>query len=101
MNQLTFKFVGWCQDSVNNHDKVWGVISLDDNWFSGRVIVFWGRRGKKLQTKFDTCGVALDRLIWRKISSGYTEIKPEKLERVYPEFYSDLETTAIMAVLKI
>lgn len=101
MSDLNFEFIGWCRDLKENHDKVWGVISLDDNWFSGRVLVFWGRRGKKLQTKFDNCGVALDKLIRTKIKGGYTEISPTKLHTVYPEFNSDLEKTAMWAILEI
>lgn len=96
---LNFKWIGWCHDPVENHDKVWGVIKLDDNDYNGRVVIFWGRRGKKLQTKFDTDNQKLDRLIWKKRDSGYNRIDADHLEKVYPEFRSDLEKTAIYALL--
>lgn len=96
---LDFRFIGWCHDTKENHDKVWGVIRLDSDIYNGRVAIFWGRRGKKLQTKLDVSSNKLDTLIWKKQSNGYQKIDPSKLEKVYPEFRSDLEKTAMWALL--
>jgi hypothetical protein len=51
---IDYKFIGWCKDG--NHDKVWGVIYLEKPrggiWdYGGKCAVFWGRRGKKLQSQ--------------------------------------------------
>ena len=96
---MDFKFIGWNHDPVENHDKVWGVIRLDEHQYGGKVAIFWGRRGKKLQTKMDIDNQKLDRLIWRKRDSGYNGIPASQLEKVYPEFRSDLEKTAMWAIL--
>lgn len=96
---LDFRFIGWCHDPIENHDKVWGVISLDDNFYNGKVAIFWGRRGKKLQTKLDTYSNKLESLIWKKRDNGYNKIDSSQLEKVYPEFRSDLEKTAMWAIL--
>jgi len=63
-------------------------------------VTFWGKRGKKLQTK-----------IWRgyywdarkefdkKLTKGYKEVNKEQLDKVYPEFEQDLDKTAFWATL--
>lgn len=96
---LRFRFIGWCHDPNQNHDKVWGVIRLDDNAYNGKVVIFWGRRGKKLQTKLDVSSNKLDALIRNKRSNGYDQIDINHLEKVYPEFRDDLEKTTIWAIL--
>lgn len=96
---LDFRFIGWFNDPKENHDKVWGVIRLDSDIYNGKVAIFWGRRGKKLQTKVDVSSNKLDKLIWKKQSNGYQKIDTTKLEKVYPEFRSDLEKTAMWAIL--
>lgn len=96
---LDFKWIGWCHDPEKNHDKVWGIIRLDEDNLYGRVLIFWGRRGKKLQTKFDNNGRKLSVLITNKEAGGYKSIDAKLLEKVYPEFRNDLEKTAIYAVL--
>ena len=96
---LNFKFIGWCHDPRENHDKVWGAIMLDDTQYGGKVVIFWGRRGKKLQTKMDVNNQKLDRLVWKKQDSGYKNIPVSQLEKVYPEFNSDLEKSAMWALL--
>ena len=104
---LNFKFIGWCQDG--NSDKVWGVIYLEplpDRGFSFndytyvKTVTFWGRRGKKLQTKIGLDDWEMLRNIEAKKNKGYVEIQPDKLQSVYPEFEKDLETTAIWAMLR-
>ncbi len=92
---MKYRFIGWCKEGT--HDKVWGVIKLQDN----QCLTFWGRRGAKLQTKIVYDNWDLDTLIRRKRNNGYDEIYETELEDVYPEFEQDLEKTAIWATLKL
>ena len=104
---LDFKFIGWCHDPQENHDKVWGAIYLDpdpsDSWLrAGRVLTFWGRRGKKLQTKVVKNDHDLMKLIRTKTGNkGYIEVDVNKLESVYPEFYDDIAKTAMWEMFKL
>ena len=97
---MNYKFIGW-----NNHDgadKVWGVIYIEDRTgIRPKVLIFWGRRGKKLQTKMDREGWDLDKLIREKSEKGYKIIGNYELETVYPEFQNDLEKTTMWALLKL
>ena len=97
---MNYKFIGW-----NNHDgadKVWGVIYIEDRTnILPKVLIFWGRRGKKLQTKMDREGWDLDKLIREKSEKGYKIIGNYELETVYPEFQNDLEKTTMWALLKL
>lgn len=97
-----YEFIGWYRDTVENSDKVWGVIVLDDSdrW-TYKYVTFWGRRGKKLQTKIDTSNAYdMRKLIQGKTRKGYNPVNLDKLHVVYPEFQSDLEKTAFWASLK-
>jgi predicted DNA-binding WGR domain protein len=91
---VNFKFIGWCNQG--KHDKVWGVIKLD----RPNVLVFWGRRGAKLQTKHTVDNNELSRLIDSKLVKGYNTIESTHLDQIYPEFQHDLEQSAIWASLK-
>lgn len=96
---MKFFWIGWCQE--DNHDKVWGLIDLTQGEYSqGTYIAFWGRRGKKLQTKVHY-GMTLyeaEKLCWSKQDKGYQKVR--SLERVYPEFEQDLEQTAVWGLLQ-
>ena len=97
---MDYRFIGWCNSG--GHDKVWGVISLEEGKLpggGGKVLIFWGRRGAKLQTKVDYDGNKLSRLIDTKCGRGYKEIDRSKLNTVYPGFQDDLEKTAVWSVL--
>ena len=91
---MDYKFIGW--NNSGSADKVWGVIKLQGN----QVVIFWGRRSKKLQTKIDWTGWDLDKLIRKKQNNGYRLIQDYDLNKVYPEFSSDLEKTTMWALLK-
>lgn len=113
---MRYAHIGWCQEGT--HDKVWGVICLEETVrttfdprygyiksIPGKYVIFWGRRGKKLQTKL----AANDRhwldhyvadMFSKKLNKGYREIDKSKLDTVYPEFEQDLEKTAIWAMLR-
>ena len=102
---MNYHFIGWCKEG--NHDKVWGLIRLsgdDDNLQYGykknNYVAFWGRRGKKLQTKIhhDIDRYDADKLCDKKTDGGYRPIST--LKDVYPEFEQDLEKTAVWAMLK-
>lgn len=107
---MKYEFIGWC--SEGSHDKVWGAIEIvapeifgewpSTTHIDGKYCTFWGRRGKKLQTKI----VEGDKWrIWAlaelKRKKGYAEIEPDKLNEVYPEFEDDLKKTAFWATFKV
>jgi len=104
---INYKFIGWCNE--DNHDKVWGVIYLEKQPIGARVwgnqsvkcVSFWGRRGKKLQTKMVFDDWELEKLIRSKTKKGYQEVDTSKLNEVYPEFEEDLSKTAFWAMFKI
>lgn len=97
---MNYKFIGW--NNRDGADKVWGVIYIEDRTgIRPKVLIFWGRRGKKLQTKMDREGWDLDKLIREKSEKGYKIIGNYELETVYPEFQNDLEKTTMWALLKL
>jgi predicted DNA-binding WGR domain protein len=101
---MNYKFIGHCYDPKENHDKVWGVIFLEKpnlwNPSNAKCVSFWGRRGKKLQTKNVNDNLELQKLIRAKERKGYQEVDVQKLDEVYPEFERDLSKTAVWAILK-
>ena len=97
---MNYKFIGW--NNRDGADKVWGVIYIEDRTgIRPKVLIFWGRRGKKLQTKMDRDGWDLDKLVREKQNKGYKLIKENELKTVYPEFECDLEKTTMWALLKL
>jgi len=99
---MNFKFIGWCKEGTS--DKVWGIISLGTETYMNNTsyVVFWGRRGKKLQTKILKDSVwGIGNKIDSKKDRGYIEVDSTKLYEVYPEFESDLSKTAMWAILKL
>jgi len=98
---MKYRFIGWCNE--DNHDKVWGVIPLQEQklTMTGKYVIFWGRRGKKLQTKIlEDSNWGINDKIRSKKERGYVEVDSAKLGIVYPEFESDLSRTAMWAMLK-
>jgi predicted DNA-binding WGR domain protein len=102
---MQYEFIGW--NSLDGHDKVWGVIVLerDINKYvydpDHKVCVFWGRRGKKLQTKVSVESQRdINKLIGSKTKKGYDRVNLTELNVVYPEFEKDLHQTAFWATLK-
>jgi hypothetical protein len=102
---MKFEHIGWCKEGI--HDKVWGIILLeeyDTGWpiRSNKYLTFWGRRGAKLQTKLVTCSsYDASEMFNKKIKRGYDRVDKNKLDSVYPDFQSDLEKTAIWETLKL
>jgi predicted DNA-binding WGR domain protein len=98
---IDYKFIGWCSDPIENHDKVWAVIIIKNNYSDLKVATIWGRRGKTLQSKIiETTEWDLKKLIKQKINKGYTMYSKSELDQVYPNFEADLEMTSTWALLK-
>jgi predicted DNA-binding WGR domain protein len=102
---MDFKFVGWNTNA--GHDKVWGAVYLehyDPEQLTGRngheVLLFWGRRGHKLQYKFDYDNADLSAVIRKKRDKGYQQVYRDQLETIYPELEVDIEKCVIIAKLK-
>lgn len=102
---IDFGFIGWFKEE--NHDKVWGIIWLEPLRNPGgfynnnrKCITFWGRRGKKLQSKLTFGGSQLYSKVDEKKSKGYKEIDTTKLNEIYPEFQKDLQKLAVWSMLK-
>ena len=97
---INYNFIGWCKE--DNHDKVWVCIQLNGDRWGGSYVTAWGRRGKKLQHKVFSHANEwdMDKLVRSKSKKGYNGIDRNELDRVYPEFESDLEKTAVWAMLK-
>ena len=104
---MKYEHILWCKE--DNHDKVWGIIRLQDNipWDTPYhatfdYVTFWGRRGKKLQTK---CWAGrpndVGEMAYKKLDKGYKEVDKTQLDIVYPEFEQDLEKTAVWAMLGV
>ena len=92
---MKFSFIGWCKE--DNHDKVWGAIELG----TMKYVTFWGRRGKKLQTKpLIISAYGMGKLINQKRNKGYLGVDKNNLDIVYSEFEKDLEQTAMWSMLK-
>ena len=97
---MEFRVIGHYYDPSENHDKVWGVILLGDaDRYRPKCLTFWGRRGKKLQTKMGVDDYEMGKLIRKKEDKGYRSVNENRLNEVYPEFKTDLEKTAMWATL--
>jgi hypothetical protein len=107
---MKYMWIGWMNEG--SHDKVWGVIELvkaeSSNGLpygvakNGKYCTFWGRRGKKLQTKIvDAHAWDIERQYFKKVDKGYEEVDLDKLNEVYPEFEDDLKKTAFWATFKV
>jgi predicted DNA-binding WGR domain protein len=100
---VEYTFIGWCRDEEANADKVWGIMKLTGTGWTGSYVSFWGRRGKKLQTKLhkDEYEWNMEKLSDSKERKGYKKIDKDKLDTVYPDFQADLEKTAFWNMFKV
>ena len=98
---VEYTFIGWCREE--NHDKVWGVIKLNGDQWDGNYVSFWGRRGKKLQTKMykDVSNYFMKEMAGKKMDKGYKSISKDNLNDVYPEFEEDLKKTTFWSMFKV
>lgn len=109
-NEIKFEFVGW--NNKGTSDKLWGIVSLDDKFYS-----FWGRRNGKLQFKeeeFPKKGWAglrssynrepfrpliyLEDAVTKKIKKGYYDFT-KKLEEIDPNFKTDFVNNLFISKL--
>lgn len=89
----------------DNHDKIWGAISLedDDHWqvFTTTYVIFWGKRGAKLRTKITSMdGFQLDNLVDDKLDNGYQLHLQDELDTVHPDLKKQLEKIYFLSMLK-
>ena len=100
---MKYEHIGWCREGTS--DKVWGAICLDHSGSSyndNAYVTFWGRRGKKLQTKIvKGNNWTINEMFLKKQDKGYRSVELDELNEVYPEFQQDLEKTAFWATLRV
>ena len=99
---MKYEHIGWCREGTS--DKVWGAICLSHSGTSygdNKYVTFWGRRGKKLQTKIvEGNNWTIHQMFDKKLDKGYQSVEVDKLNEVYPEFEKDLQKTAVWSMLK-
>jgi hypothetical protein len=100
---MKYKHIAWCKQGTA--DKVWGAICLSHSGTSysdNKYVTFWGRRGKKLQTKlWEGSDWDAKEMFLKKQDKGYRSVELDELNTVYPEFQQDLEKTAFWATLRV
>lgn len=103
MSDIKFAFIGWCNDTRENHDKVWVAFQAGGSWYAA-----WGRRGKALSFKKheshywnkDEPSNDLAKLINQKKGKGYKHIDdPFLLFSVFPDFEDTVASRLTFAVL--
>ena len=104
--------IGWYHK--DNSDKIWGAVLIkttgtrpgfwsDSPEVIGVWMIFWGRRGRALQTKLTEPMTSRDMHrdhFQKKLDKGYQRVARNKLKQVYPEFQDDLEKTTMWAQLR-
>jgi hypothetical protein len=105
---MNYHWIGHYREGTS--DKIWGLIRISgsDDEAQNKLqpcdyVSFWGRRGKKLQTKIYQ-GLDLydaDKLCYKKEDRGYNVINQTRLGDVYPEFEEDLQKTTVWALLSV
>ena len=104
--------IGWYHK--DNSDKIWGAVLIKTTgtrpgfWANspeviGVWMIFWGRRGRALQTKLTEPMTSRDMHhdhFKKKLDKGYQRVARNKLDQVYPEFQDDLEKTTMWAQLR-
>ncbi len=104
---MKIEFIGWCNDPIDNHDKVWGIALVSKGNFYENIrepnkpntyVTFWGRRGKKLQQKnVNMWQSEAQTLINSKLKKGYLQVPEEEVNEVYERFQKDLFKIALKA----
>ena len=99
---MKYEFIGHCNE--DNHDKVWVLMKLKGEGYSGSYAAVWGRRGKKLSYLIhkDKSQWEMNKLISEKENrKHYKPIDETRLASVYPEFDNDLKGIALWAILSL
>jgi len=106
MADISFKFIGWCNETDragHKHDKVWGYFTTDVNaGYGADCYIFWGARDKKntLRFKKDHMYGHLEDLAHQKQDKkNYNRISEKKLLEIWPDFYDQMEMKLMFAVL--
>lgn len=90
---ITFKFIGWNTEGTS--DKIWGYFVVGKEtaptWPPQSCYIFWGARGKTMNFKKDVLGRELRKLESQKENKGYVQITEDKLLKIWPNFYDNLE----------
>ncbi len=101
-----FGFVGWANDPIENHDKIWGYFYRPTKEYSWstlsngtHVVIFWARRGRAMQFKSDISGYDLDKLVNSKLKKGYDKISNQKFLEIWPSFVQECEEKLMWDVL--
>jgi hypothetical protein len=105
-----FGFIGWVNNPIENHDKIWGYFYRPtDNWtktswggtdYGRNVVIFWARRGRAMQFKADVKNWNLDKLQRNKENKkDYVSITPAKLLEIWPTFIQECEEKLMWDVL--
>ena len=102
-----------CWYRKDNSDKIWGAVLVNPmplplllqeySYVYGVWMIFWGRRGRALQTKLTEPMTDRDMEhdhFQKKLDKGYRRVARNKLDQVYPEFQTDLERTTMWAQLR-
>lgn len=106
---FTNSMIGWYHK--DNSDKIWGAVLIKTTstrpgfWSEtpeviGVWMIFWGRRGRALQTEPMTSRDMHHAHFQKKLDKGYQRVARNKLKQVYPEFQDDLEKTTMWAQLR-
>jgi hypothetical protein len=100
MSSIEFKFIGWCNDPKENHDKVWVSFKANEHFYAG-----WGRRGKSISFKDHGRGWSGEHSInavmaKKKAPRGdYKEVDTFQLFAIFPFFEDEVEKYLTFALL--
>lgn len=97
---MRFKFVGWCNDPP--HDKIWGLIFLKEGIYTSSYMIFWGRRGKQIQSKiYVDSHYGVNDKIHTKQNRGYQHVEFYDLCKDFPDLERELSKLTILSMLKV
>ena len=99
---MKYKHILW--NNEGNHDKIWGVLEFEsESRFTITCVIFWGRRGKKIQSKIkrDMDRYSIEKTYREKLSKGYEDVDRNKLDEVYPNFEEDLDVLSFISALRV
>lgn len=100
---IDYKFIGWCYDPLDKHDKVWTAFKVGGLNYAG-----WGKRGKKMAFKCHGGGAfgdsSLAKVMRKKdIASeskgDYTAVDEFQLFSIFPSFEDDVSKYLMFSIL--
>ncbi len=101
---MQIEFVGW--NTLNDSDKIWGITKIESrsgpSVFYNDYVIFWGKRGAKMQSRTWRAGVwDARKLINKKIAAGYADHSRTTLGAIQPDLKKNIENTVILAALRV